>query len=110
MFILHLLLKREVLWPRAPLFIFALYATHRVEVTTFNNGKEVLCVSDLIELIGKILGIAGGLLLIVLVLVWFGFIPMTAFIFDTAFNGWQLLLLLAMMIATIALIVKFIMK
>ena len=65
---------------------------------------------ELFEFLGKLLGVAGGLALIALVLIWFGAVPITAAIFDAAFSGWQLIVLLAMMIAVICLIVKFVMK
>lgn len=63
---------------------------------------------ELFNVIGKLLCIAGGLGLIVLVIMWFGAVPLVACIFDAAFNGWQLIVLLAMMIVVIGLIVKFI--
>ena len=67
-------------------------------------------IKDVIEILGKIIGIAGGLALIALVLVWFGAVPIVAAIFDAAFTGWQLIALLAIMITVIVLIVKYIMK
>lgn len=63
---------------------------------------------ELFSVIGKLLCIAGGLGLIVLVIMWFGAVPLVACIFDAAFSGWQLIVLLAMMIVVIGLIVKFI--
>lgn len=66
--------------------------------------------NGLVEVIGKLLCIAGGLGLIVLVIMWFGAVPLVACIFNAAFNGWQMIILLAMMIVVIGLIVKFIIK
>lgn len=67
-------------------------------------------IEDILELIGKLLCVAGGIGLIVLVVMWFGAVPLVACIFDAAFNAWQLLALLGMMIIVIGLIVKFIIK
>ena len=65
---------------------------------------------DIMRIIGKVIGVVGGLGLIALVLIWFGAIPLVATIFEAVFTGWQLIALLAMMIAVIALIVKYVMK
>ena len=64
---------------------------------------------ELMEAIVKLLGIAGGIGLIVLVIMWFGAVPLVAMIFDPNFGVLQLILLFALMIGVIALIVKFIM-
>lgn len=67
-------------------------------------------VEDILKVIGKVLGVTGGIALIALVLVWFGAVPIVAAIFDAAFSAWQLIGLLAIMITVIVLIVKYVMK
>ncbi len=65
---------------------------------------------DIIKLLGKLFGIAGGLALIALVLIWFGAVPLVAMIFNAAFTAWHLIVLLTVMMAVIVLIVKYVMK
>jgi len=67
-------------------------------------------VEDIMKVICRAIGVIGGLGLIALVLIWFGAVPLVATIFEAVFTGWQLIALLAMMIAVIVLIVKYIMK
>ena len=64
--------------------------------------------NEILGVIGKILCIIGGIGLIVLVILWFGAVPLVAYIFDSVLSGWQLIVLLAMMIVVIGLIVKYI--
>lgn len=64
--------------------------------------------NEILSVIGKILCIIGGVGLIVLVIMWFGAVPLVAYLFDSVLNGWQLIVLLAMMIVVIGLIVKYI--
>ena len=82
-------------------------AVTMVKVEGPTKGSDVT-MGELFSVIGRLLCIAGGLGLIVLVIMWFGAVPLVACIFDAAFSGWQLIVLLAMMIVVIGLIVKFI--
>ncbi len=65
---------------------------------------------DIIKLLGKLLGVAGGLALIALVFIWFGAVPLVAMIFDAAFTVWHMIALFVVMVAVIVLIVKYVMK
>lgn len=65
-------------------------------------------IEDIIELIVKLLCIVGGLGLMALVIMWLVAVPIVAVIFDAAFSGWLLLILLTIAIIVIGLIVKFI--
>ena len=65
---------------------------------------------DIFGVIAKIVAALGGLTLIVMVLVWFGMIPLTAFIFNASFTGWHFLATSAIMIGLIVLIVKLVSK
>ena len=65
-------------------------------------------IDDIIELIVKLLCLIGGLGLMALVIMWLVAVPIVAVIFDAAFSGWMLIILLTIAIIVIGLIVKFI--
>ena len=64
---------------------------------------------DLLKIIGKVIGVTGGLALIALVMIWFGVVPLVAAIFD-GLSFWALVGLFVVMIGTVVLIIERVMK
>lgn len=61
------------------------------------------------EFLGKLAGLTGGLLLIALIIMWFGAVPLVAFIFGSI-SGWGLIGMTTLMIALIILVGHFVTK
>lgn len=63
----------------------------------------------IVEFFNRLAGLAGGLLLIALIIMWFGAVPLVAFIFGNI-SGWGLIGLTTLMVALIVLVGTFVMK
>lgn len=63
----------------------------------------------IVEFFNRLAGLAGGLLLIALIIMWFGAVPLVAFIFGSI-SGWGLIGMTSLMVALIILVGSFIMR